>query len=120
MSLASPLDMLGLPDPGAEGGLEVLGQLQPGRSGDADPLQDRRQILGDGAALVLAHRPAGPVDQLEVPECRRARDTFWDIPVPKMTALGDSLWAPVRPASVALRRHPRKLGAGFAPLPQMA
>ncbi len=26
-----------------------------------------------------------------VPECRRARDTFWDIPVPKMTALGDSL-----------------------------
>ena len=25
------------------------------------------------------------------PECRRARDTFWDIQVAKMTALGDSL-----------------------------
>ena len=25
------------------------------------------------------------------PEYRRARDTFWDIQVPKMTALGDSL-----------------------------
>ncbi len=54
------------------------------------------------------------------PECRRARDTFWDVQVPKMTALGDSLWAPVRPASVALRRHHRKLDAGFAPLPQVA
>jgi len=56
--------MLGLTDPGAEVGLEVLGQLQPSGSGDADPLQDRRQILGDGPALVLAHRPAGPIDQL--------------------------------------------------------
>jgi len=37
-----------------------------------------------------------------------------------MTALGDSLWAPVRPASVALRRYCRKLGAGSAPLRQMA
>ena len=27
----------------------------------------------------------------EEPECRRARDTFWDIQVAKMTALGDSL-----------------------------
>ena len=58
--------MLGLTDPGAEGGLKVLGQLQPGRWGDADALQDRRQVLGDGPALVLAHRPAGPVDQLQV------------------------------------------------------
>jgi len=58
--------MLGLTDPGAEVGLEVLGQLQPSGSGDADPLQDRRQILGDGPALVVAHRSAGPVDQLQV------------------------------------------------------
>ena len=28
---------------------------------------------------------------LSAPECRRARDTFWDIQVAKMTALGDSL-----------------------------
>jgi len=55
-----------------------------------------------------------------LPEYRRARDTFWDIPVPKMTALGDSLWAPVRPASVALRRHPRKLDAGSAASLSMA
>jgi len=58
--------MLGLTDPGAEGGLKVLGQVQPGLSGDADAIQDRRQIIGDGPALVIAHRPAGPVDQVEV------------------------------------------------------
>jgi len=58
--------MLGLTDPGAKGGLKLFGQLQPGCSGDADPLQDRRQILGDGPALVVAHRPTGPVDQVQV------------------------------------------------------
>jgi len=62
-SLANSHDMLGLTDPAAEVGLEVLGQLQPCRSGDADPLQDRRQIIGDGPALVVAHRPAGPAVQ---------------------------------------------------------
>jgi len=55
-SLAGLLDVLGPTDPAAEVGLEVLGQLQPRGSGDADPLQDRRQILGDGPALVVAHR----------------------------------------------------------------
>ena len=39
------------------------------------------------------------------PECRRARDTFWDVQVPKMTALGDSLCAPVRPAPGSRHRH---------------
>ena len=35
---------------------------------------------------------ATPVGNRPVsPGCRRARDTFWDIPVPKMIALGDSL-----------------------------
>ena len=58
------------------------------------------------------------LDEINRPECRRARDTFWDIQVTKMTALGDSLWAPARPASAALRRHHRKLDAGSAPLPQ--
>jgi len=47
-------------DPTAEVVLEVLGQLQPCRSGDPDPHQDRRQVLGDGPALVVAHRPTGP------------------------------------------------------------
>jgi len=65
-TLANPLDMLGLTDPAAEGGLEFLGQLQPCRSGDADALQDRWQILGDRPALVVAHHPSGPVDQLQV------------------------------------------------------
>jgi len=65
-SLANPPDMLGLTDPGTEGGPEVLGQLQPCCSGDAGPLQDRRQILGDGPALVVAHRPTGQVDQVQV------------------------------------------------------
>jgi len=55
-SPANPLDMPGLTDPSTEGGLKVLRQLQPSRSGDADPLQDRRQILGDGPALVVAYR----------------------------------------------------------------
>jgi len=66
ISLASPLDMLDLPDPDAEGGLKVLGQRLPGHSGDANALQDRRYILGDGPALVVAHRPAGPVYQIQV------------------------------------------------------
>jgi len=61
-----PLDLLGLTDPATEVGLEVLGQLQPSRSGDADPLLGRRQILGNGPALVLTHRPASLVDQLRV------------------------------------------------------
>jgi len=39
------------------------------------------------------------------PECRRARDTFWDIRVAKMTALGDSLLARVRPAPGPRLRH---------------
>jgi integrase len=40
------------------------------------------------------------------PECRRARDTFWDVQVPKMTALGDSLCARVRPAVAAVPDSP--------------
>jgi hypothetical protein len=40
-------------------------------------------------------------------ECRRARDTFWDVQVPKTTALGDSSCAPLRPACVALRHRVR-------------
>ena len=75
----------------------------------------RDWLLAQGVSSVALFIP-----EATRPECRRARDTFWDIPVPKMTALGDSLCAPVRPASVALRRHHRKLDAGFAPLPQMA
>ena len=78
------------------------------------------RIAGVSASFLRRFRFNRSDAVLWPPECRRARDTFWDIPVPKMTALGDSLWAPVRPASVALRRHHRKLDAGFAPLPQMA
>jgi hypothetical protein len=70
-SLAYPLDTLGLTDPATEVVLEVLDQLQPNLSGDADPLQDRRQIRGDGAALVLAHcrRPSLPW-RIEAPKMR--------------------------------------------------
>jgi len=56
--------MLGFTYPAIEVVLEVLGQLQPGCSGNADPLRKRRQIPGDGPALVVANRPTGPVDQL--------------------------------------------------------
>ena len=49
--------------------------------------------------LILAPSPAfgGGTE----PECRRARDTFWDIQVAKMTALGDSL----EPGFAPLRDH---------------
>jgi len=40
-SLAGLPDMLGLTDPVAKVSLKLLGQLQPSRSGDPDPLQDR-------------------------------------------------------------------------------
>jgi hypothetical protein len=41
-----------------------------------------------------------------LPECRRARDTFWDVQVAKMTALGDSLYARIRPAVAAVPDSP--------------
>jgi len=44
--------------PGTGTGVEVLGQLQPDRLGNADELQDRRQILGQIAASdLLRHFP---------------------------------------------------------------
>ena len=41
-----------------------------------------------------------------IPECRRARDTFWDVQVAKMTALGDSLCARIRPAGAPVPDSP--------------
>jgi len=81
LSLANPLDMLGLTDPDAEVGLKVLGQLKPSGSGDSDPLQNRRQLLGDGFALVVAHRPAGPVDQVQVVGEVKPRNRSWPLRV---------------------------------------
>jgi len=53
-------------DPAAEVLLQLGGELQPGRCGDADQFQDRRQVIGDGAPLVVAYRPSGPVDPLQI------------------------------------------------------
>jgi len=75
-SLANALDVLGLTDPATEMGLEVLGRLQPCRPGDADPLQDRRQILDITALLarILSRRDIDPDEvilQMEVRHKKR-------------------------------------------------
>ena len=48
----------------------------------------------------------------------RSRDAFWDIPVTKTHSTFDSLIVPRPPCVRAATPHHRKLGAGYAALPQ--
>jgi len=50
----------------------------------------------------------------------RSRDAFWDFQVPKTHLIFDSLLLPRPPCVRAASPHLRKLGAGYAALPQMA
>jgi len=59
-----------------------------------------------GSAVILASSGTAAQDALETfKECRRARDTFWDSMSQNDCARRQPFCAPVRPASVALRRH---------------
>ena len=46
-------------------GTEVLYQLQPAFAAHVQPLEDRRELLWNRAALVAAQLPSRPVDQIE-------------------------------------------------------
>ena len=69
------------------------GRVAPAHIDRASCTQPRRPPLGRSFASRISIRVLPSLQ----PECRRARDTFWDIPVPKMTALGDSLVSPGSP-----------------------
>jgi len=58
-ALAGLFDVFRLTDPAAKVILELGGELEPRLRCDADPYEDRRQIVWDGTALVVAHRPTG-------------------------------------------------------------
>ena len=60
------------------------------------------------------------LDALSGQVCLRSRDAFWDIQVPKTHSIFDNLLLPRPPCVRAASPHLRKLGAGYAALPQMA
>ena len=80
-------------------------------------------IIKDTLGLYIGGKPDAAINNAILavePECRDAQDAKRDIPVPKIDSPTRQPIVPRPPCVRAASPHHRKLGAGYAALPQMA